>query len=385
MNIIVKIIRALFFFHPLVHVFCNQVETYREIYCDQQVLQDEEISPKKYAHLLFKLAPQSVFKTPAALNMSVQPSTLKKRIQTMKKSIQKIPSLRRTITFMFIFVLAIAGLMCFSGIAKNSKALAKVQQTPAKSPRKNIAPPDTLPSMPIYLVNGEKTTRDTVSRLKTKYIQSIEVFKGKKATIQKYGKAAKNGVIDIHLKNGISRKKALNDLKLPPVIHAKKMILMQDTSHKEKIYVAVQQPPKLKGGLKKLETHVTYPMKCRRAGAQGRVTLVFVVNKKGMPTHVHVLHGIGHGCDQAAVQTVKKYARFTPAMQNGKPVNMRYSLPLTFILAGGNNKVSPGKNSKGIVIVAYPGVRDSSNKNVFKPVKLFKDDELNDSSNANRK
>ncbi|HYW36027.1 MAG TPA: energy transducer TonB [Balneolaceae bacterium] len=114
----------------------------------------------------------------------------------------------------------------------------------------------------------------------------------------------------------------------PPPKHAGK----GKKKKKEKIFVAVQQNPKLKGGLAALQKKVNYPASCRNAGISGRVTLQFVVNKKGVPTNVHVIRGIGGGCDKAAVKAVRKYARFKPGRQRGKPVKVRYSLPIFFKL-----------------------------------------------------
>ena len=115
------------------------------------------------------------------------------------------------------------------------------------------------------------------------------------------------------------------DLPAPPKQHS-------TGKKKEKIFVAVGQMPKMKMSLAQLQKKVTYPASCRNANIQGRVTLQFVVNKKGVPTNVHVVRGIGGGCDKAAVRAVKKYARFTPGRQRGKPVQVRYSLPIMFRL-----------------------------------------------------
>lgn len=100
----------------------------------------------------------------------------------------------------------------------------------------------------------------------------------------------------------------------------------------EQIFMAVQSMPKMKISRAKLQSKVNYPASCRNAGIEGRVIVQFVVNKQGVPTNVHVVRGIGGGCDQAAVKAVKKYARFTPGRQQGKPVKVRMSLPILFRL-----------------------------------------------------
>lgn len=97
------------------------------------------------------------------------------------------------------------------------------------------------------------------------------------------------------------------------------------------VFMAVQQMPKIKGGMKALRKQIHYPASCRDAGIQGRVIVQFIVNKKGVPTHVHVVRGIGGGCDDAAVEAVK-HIRFTPGRQQHRAVAVRMSLPIVFKL-----------------------------------------------------
>jgi TonB family protein len=106
-----------------------------------------------------------------------------------------------------------------------------------------------------------------------------------------------------------------------------------DTTHLKNNHNAVKQEPKLKGGICALQKKVKYPPKCKNANVQGEVVLQFVVNKKGMPKKIHVADGLGHGCDQAAIDVVQKYARFIPARRHGKPVKVQYSLSIAFGMA----------------------------------------------------
>jgi len=134
------------------------------------------------------------------------------------------------------------------------------------------------------------------------------------------------------VKNQINFDAELNpqqEMQLPP---PPKNTGQNKAKKKEKIFVAVQQQPQLIGGLAALQKKVNYPESCRNAGISGRVTLQFVVNEKGVPSNVHVIRGIGGGCDKAAVKAVRKYARFKPGRQRGKAVKVRYSLPIFFKL-----------------------------------------------------
>ena len=100
----------------------------------------------------------------------------------------------------------------------------------------------------------------------------------------------------------------------------------------EKVFQVVEQQPELIGGLKALQKKVNYPASCRRANIEGRVTMQFIVNKKGDIENVEVLQGIGGGCDEAAIEALKKHAKFKPGRQRGNAVNVQYSLPIRFKL-----------------------------------------------------
>jgi len=106
----------------------------------------------------------------------------------------------------------------------------------------------------------------------------------------------------------------------------------QDEDEEEQIFVVVEQQPELIGGLQQLQASVDYPELARQAGIEGRVVVSFVVNKQGEVENPKVVRGIGGRCDEEALEAVKN-AKFKPARQRGRPVKVRYSLPVTFRLS----------------------------------------------------
>ena len=99
----------------------------------------------------------------------------------------------------------------------------------------------------------------------------------------------------------------------------------------KQVFVVVEHMPKLIGGLKGLEQKIKYPELARKAGIEGKVYVQFVVNKHGNVENAKVVRGIGGGCDKEALKVVRQ-AHFKPGMQRGRPVNVRYSLPIVFKL-----------------------------------------------------
>ncbi len=335
LNTLLQSIKALFWFHPLVHLFVNQAVEYREIYCDQSVLADSSISQKKYARLLFELAPKPLFRSTAAVSMAVTQSTLKKRIQVMKTQTNILPSLKRSFVVMFVIGLTLTGIMACSDITDDGTTVAEIENLQEESRTLHAIDNE---NQPLFVVNGEVLNdeqRKKTSYIQPKYIKSMEVLKGEAAT-DAYGEAGKNGVIKIQL---INEEKAFSDLKPSPPVPSSAAVpnTRSNPTHQnpppppEKLYIAVDNMPKLINSRSEIQSHVEYPKSCVEAGVEGTVIVQFVVTKTGNLTDFDVIQGVG-GCDQAAVEAIKNYAEFTPGEQDGKPVNVRMSFPIVFSL-----------------------------------------------------
>jgi len=117
-------------------------------------------------------------------------------------------------------------------------------------------------------------------------------------------------------------------LDLPPPPPAAKTVVEDE---EPEIFLVVEEDPELIGGLEGLQRSIRYPEIARKAGIEGRVFVQFVVDEKGNVVDPVVTRGIGGGCDEAALDAVRK-AKFKPGKQRGRPVKVQYSLPVTFRL-----------------------------------------------------
>jgi protein TonB len=108
-------------------------------------------------------------------------------------------------------------------------------------------------------------------------------------------------------------------------------------STQEEPYVVVEQMPEFPGGIPKLVEflgeNVKYPKKARRARVIGKVFASFVVGSDGAIRDVKIEKGIGYGCDEEVVRVVKAMPKWQPGILAGRPVPVRYSLPVNFMLA----------------------------------------------------
>jgi protein TonB len=89
--------------------------------------------------------------------------------------------------------------------------------------------------------------------------------------------------------------------------------------------------PELIASSKKLPV---YPELARRAKVQGQVILQAVVHKDGTVGEITVLKNPGAklGFDEAAISAVKQW-RYKPGLQNGKPVDVYFTIIVDFYLS----------------------------------------------------
>ncbi|RJP61933.1 MAG: energy transducer TonB [Ignavibacteriales bacterium] len=92
-----------------------------------------------------------------------------------------------------------------------------------------------------------------------------------------------------------------------------------------------EQMPEVEGGLPNLYKTIKYPEIARKAGITGKVFVMAFINESGDVEDVQVIKGIGGGCDEAAVEAIKK-AKFVPGKNNGQAVKVKLSLPISFQL-----------------------------------------------------
>ncbi len=103
-----------------------------------------------------------------------------------------------------------------------------------------------------------------------------------------------------------------------------------DLSDEEFIDVPGELPQPV-GGLKTIQEKVHYTEIARRAGVEGTVYIQAKITKNGDVVDATVLKGLGAGLDEEALNAVK-LTKFVPGKQRGKPVNVKMTIPVKFVL-----------------------------------------------------
>ena len=95
--------------------------------------------------------------------------------------------------------------------------------------------------------------------------------------------------------------------------------------------------PEFPGGIGELwhylSESVKYPADAQAVGAQGRVILQFVVAKNGKIEDIEVVRSGGHpSLDAEAKRVIRSMPKWQPGTQRGKPVRVKYTVPVNFRL-----------------------------------------------------
>ena len=107
-------------------------------------------------------------------------------------------------------------------------------------------------------------------------------------------------------------------------------------AEENKVHDFVEQMPSFPGGMGALMSwlsqNIKYPVIAAENGVEGRVIVQFVVEKDGSVNGVKVVRGKDPSLDKEAVRVVSKMPKWNPGKQRGKPVRVKYTVPVTFRL-----------------------------------------------------
>ncbi|MDR6785905.1 TonB family protein [Pedobacter africanus] len=135
----------------------------------------------------------------------------------------------------------------------------------------------------------------------------------------------------------------LNDITIAAVAYRGLKTTATTTTYDEsKIFdfVSIDTQPSFPGGMsnfyKYLKEEIKYPEEAKKNKIQGKVFLSFIVEPDGALTGIRVERKLGSGTDEEAVRVIKASPKWLPGTQGGKPVRVKYNIPISFSLGEGN-------------------------------------------------
>ena len=110
-----------------------------------------------------------------------------------------------------------------------------------------------------------------------------------------------------------------------------------EENDEQEIFDAVERMPEFPGGegalLAYLSKNIKYPAVAQENNIQGRVLVQFVVNKDGSIVDCRIVKSsVDKSCDKEALRVVSSMPKWKPGQNNGKPVRVRFTVPVMFRL-----------------------------------------------------
>lgn len=106
----------------------------------------------------------------------------------------------------------------------------------------------------------------------------------------------------------------------------------------------VEQMPEFPGGMEALlhflQENIKYPKEASDAKQQGRVIVQFVVEKDGSVSDAHVVKSVSPSLDAEAVRVLSIMPNWKAGRHKGSPVRVKYTVPVSFRLTGGNDALA---------------------------------------------
>lgn len=160
-----------------------------------------------------------------------------------------------------------------------------------------------------YYIDGIETPAKIAEKLDPNSIESITVEKPDESN-------PKKGNVRITLKNNDSSK--------------------SNAPANREVFVSVEHIPEYPGGMgemmKFLANNIRYPEEAMLKNIQGRVIIKFIVTKDGDVVEPSIVKGVDPSLDQEAMRVVNAMPKWKPGMNNGKPVDCFFTLPVAFKL-----------------------------------------------------
>ena len=107
--------------------------------------------------------------------------------------------------------------------------------------------------------------------------------------------------------------------------------------HTDTTYTSVDVSPEPEGGMtnfrKWIGDNFVYPQAAIDAEVKGVIQATFIVMGDGTLSDITIENGLGYGTEEATVNLLKKSPKWTPGLQKGRTVNVRFMLPIRLDLS----------------------------------------------------
>lgn len=332
-------------FNPFAWLMKQEVRMNLEYLADESVLSDGNARKSYQYHLLGLAYRQPKDSAQIANNFNLLP--LKKRIKMMNK--------RRTCEIgkaKYLLFAPLAGaLLMVSNIESVAREIgeqipevAEVQQKAEQALNTDVAVANPMAKEVIEVMNpaeaeemeADKAAETELTKAEEAKTEEADKAAEAKAEVAKAEEAKAAEVAKAAEEAKAEEAKAVEQAKQNAEVKVKNKA-QADTTKKKKSWDCIPETmPYFPGGqellLKYLAVNIKYPASAVKAKKQGRVIVTFIVQKDGSVTHAKIAKSIDPELDAEALRVVRAMPKWIPGTQFGKPVNVKYTLPVKFSL-----------------------------------------------------
>ncbi len=325
--IFIEIVVCFSWFNPVVYALKQSLKNIHEFIADSHAV---AVSSKAdYAMLLFSQAFQV---TPHTLSHHFfDKMSLKRRITMLNKNQSPKTAILK---YGFIAPLFLSMLIFTASCMNHSAVLseAETSSTESISVTGTIVSASDKKALPGVIVKLKNSTRGTTTDIKGVF-RLDNVPRGSELEVSFAGFETITYSVPVRSNKHVSFIATLKEGNSKQATSNKKLLLLEKTDDNE-VFTAVEEPPAYPGGMdemrKFLASNIQYPLEASKNNIQGKVFVSFVVGKDGSIENTEVLKGIGGGCDEEAMRVISIMPKWFPGKQNGNPVRVKFTLPVTF-------------------------------------------------------
>ena len=298
-----ELFAIVFWANPFVWLLKREVRLNLEYLADNNVLAGGTDS-KKYQYHLLGLAYRKNVAT-ISNNFNVLP--LKKRIKMMnKKRTKRIAKVKYA-----LYIPLAAALLVVSNIETVARDIANVAKAMP------MAKESVKQEKMVDLSFSNKATVAVESR---KNVQSTEAIE------------RKDNKMEVQADNRNSEMSAQKVEETTEVANEESAEKGPKKSPK-KVYDYIENMPTFNGNLNQwLLQNMKYPVEAMNKKEQGKVIVQFIVSENGEVSEPKIIRSVSLALDKEACRVVLAMPKWTPGKLKGKPVAVRYMLPISFRL-----------------------------------------------------
>ena len=298
-----ELFAIVFWANPFVWLLKREVRLNLEYLADNNVLAGGTDS-KKYQYHLLGLAYRKNVAT-ISNNFNVLP--LKKRIKMMnKKRTKRIAKVKYA-----LYIPLAAALLVVSNIETVARDIANVAKAMP------MAKASVKQEKMVDLSFSNKATVAVESR---KNVQSTEAIE------------RKDNKMEVQVDNRNSEMSAQKVEETTEVANEESAEKGPKKSPK-KVYDYIEDMPTFNGNLNQwLLLNMKYPVEAMNKKEQGKVIVQFIVSENGEVSEPKIIRSVSPALDKEACRVVLAMPKWNPGKLKGKPVAVRYMLPISFRL-----------------------------------------------------